>query len=123
MAGRAVDIPAKIDKVYATSLIGTIMLYTLSPEMIAGTNSPLSEAEKIPKPRIPGYTGYRDMEGVIQRKYEKLLEVSPDVILNVGDIDEEYKRIQMKFTQLGIPVLMVNGSIENSEAYEFWQNP
>lgn len=46
MAGRAVDIPAKIDKVYATSLIGTIMLYTLSPEMIAGTNSPLSEAEK-----------------------------------------------------------------------------
>lgn len=123
MAGRTVDIPASIEKVFASGPIGTIMLYTLAPEKMAGINSPFSDTEKrfikheyhdIP---VLGTWKGTKFSGSI----EALLEIKPDVILNVGDVDEKYiadsDEIQK---QLNIPVLMVDGSIgKTAEAYEF----
>lgn len=123
MAGREVLVPNKVETVYATGSIGTIMLYTLAPEMLAGWNNDLKESEK--KYIDSEYHGLPNLGAWKGTKYtgsiEELLKVSPDIIINMGDVDEKYisdsEEIQK---QLGIPVLMVDGNIEKTaEAYKF----
>lgn len=123
MAGRSVEIPAKVEKVYATGTLGTIMLHTLAPEKIAGLNSEMSEIEL-------KYLGDTNKETPILGSWkgtqysgniEELLMVKPDVIVNVGDVSEAYISDSEEIEkQTGIPVLMVDGSIDKTkEAYTF----
>ena len=46
MAGREVTVPHQIDKVFSTNPPGTILLYTMDPELLIGWNYELGEAEK-----------------------------------------------------------------------------
>lgn len=126
MAGRTVEIPAKIKKVYATGPIGTIFMYTLAPDLLVGWNSGLREGEKKyidPKyhhlPVLGTWRGTK-YEGNI----EELLKIKPDLIINMGDVDEKYRADTDEIqATLGIPVLMVDGKIENSAAaYKFLGN-
>lgn len=124
MAGRTVEIPSKIDKVYSTNPIGTIFLYTLAPEKLLGWNYPLSQQEKkyINKayydlPVLGGWFGKKNTGNI-----EEILKVNPDVIIAMGylsntDIDSVNK-IQ---EQTGIPVVMIAGEeLTNfDKSYEF----
>jgi len=123
MAGRTVQVPEKVDKIFSTGPVGTILIYTLAPEKLAGWNTPLTEAEK----RYILDT-YRDLP-VLGRWFgknssgnpEELLKVHPDVILSMGTVDEtavsSAERLQ---EQVGIPVLLVDGSIDKLDvAYRF----
>jgi len=126
MAGRTVEIPVKINKVYATGPIGTIFMYTLAPELLAGWNSALRETEKKyidqryhSLPVLGTWRGTK-YEGNI----EELLKIKPDIIINMGDVDDKYKADTDEIQKtLGLPVLMVDGKIENSAAaYQFLGN-
>lgn len=122
MAGRTVTIPAEINKVYATHSIGTLFVYTLAPEKLAGWSYDLSESEK-------QYIDekYYDLpvlgrwKGTNSSNLEEILKVKPDIIINMGDLDEGYIIESNDIEKmLNIPVIMVDGSIANQAAsYEF----
>lgn len=123
MAGRTVEIPKEIKTVYSTGPIGTVFLYTLAPEKLAGWNHDLREVEKAYINEnyhdLPALGTWRGVK--YDGNVEELLKVKPDLIINMGDVDEKYiadtDAIQ---EQLGIPVLMVDGQIQNSPAsYRF----
>jgi len=46
MAGRTVDMPKQVSKVFSTNPIGTLYLYAIAPEKIAGINWPITPMEK-----------------------------------------------------------------------------
>jgi len=122
MAGRSVEIPANVEKVYATGSLGTIMLNTLAPEKISGLNSELSAMElkyletNKDTPVLGSWKGTQYNGNI-----EEFLIVKPDVIINMGDVSEAYISDSEEIEkQTGIPVLMVDGSIDKTkEAYTF----
>ncbi len=123
MAGRAVEIPDRVNKVYATGAIGTILLYTLAPEKLAGWNSALSDTEKV---YIDSQYHYLPVLGSwkgtkLNGNMEEILKTEPDLIINMGDVSEAYINDANAIAQqLRIPVIMVDGSLEKTaDAYEF----
>ena len=116
-AGRNVQIPAKVNKVFGTSPVGTILLYSLCPDRLAGWNHELrpGELELIPEKyrKLPNLGGwYAKNTGNL----EELVKVRPDIIISAGNIGpadiEQADRIQ---TQINIPVVMVDGSLDGLE--------
>ena len=123
MAGRSVEIPENIEKVYATGTLGTILLHTLAPENIGGLNSEMSEMElkylgdtNKDTPVLGSWKGTQYNGNI-----EEFLMVKPDIIINMGDVSEAYISDSEEIEkQTGIPVLMVDGSIDKTaEAYTF----
>ncbi len=122
MAGREVTIPIHINKVYATHSIGTLFVYTLSPDLVAGWNMELSQAEK----RFFAEK-YHDLpilgrwKGTGSSTSEQLVLTAPDIIINMGDLTETYIEESDTIQKLlNIPVIMVDGSITNQDkAYDF----
>ncbi|NMB35365.1 MAG: ABC transporter substrate-binding protein, partial [Firmicutes bacterium] len=87
--GREVTIPAEVNKVYSTSPIGTMLVYTINPDKLAGWNAELRAgelrfiAEEYHRlPVIGGWFG-KTAEGNV----EEIMKENPDVIISVGDID------------------------------------
>ena len=123
MAGREVEISTNIEKVYSTSAIGSVLLYTLAPEKLAGWTSELRDSEKIiiaPEyhdlPSLGRWKGSTPTGSI-----EELLKAGPDIIISVGDVSPEYAGDADEIQNLtGIPVVMVDGSLQKTaEAYRF----
>lgn len=115
-AGRTVKVPAKVDKVYFTSILGQIMVYTLAPEKMAGWTVQLSdEMKKYIPPQYHGlpYLGGQQMNAKLN--VEEIAKVKPDVIFSVGSTDETAKSEADKLQQqLNIPVVVVDGDLRNT---------
>lgn len=123
-AGRSVTIPANIEKVYYTSPIGMIMIYTLAPEKMAGVSMQLSDNEKkymLPEVTKLPYLGGMQMNAKINT--EELVKAKPDVIFNIGPdpiSDKEKTTADKLQQQLNIPVIVVDGDIKQIEkTYKF----
>lgn len=122
MAGREMEIPTKIEKVFTTSSVGTIALYSINPSLIAGLNSDVTELEE--KYLTKEYTSlpvlgrYKAGDSANE---EEILKAAPDIILSMGDIDERWiSEADEAQEKLGIPFLMIDGDMENMDAtYEF----
>jgi iron complex transport system substrate-binding protein len=123
MAGREVTVPVNIDKVYSTSAIGSVFLYTLAPAKLAGWNDKLRNVEKKfvaaqyqQLPVLGRWKGSHPTGSI-----EDLLEVNPDIIISVGDVSPEYSGDADEIESLtGIPVIMIDGSLQKTaEAYQF----
>lgn len=118
-AGRKVTIPGKINKVYYTSPVGNIIVYVLAPEKMAGWTMELSDKAKkfiLPQYRDLPYLGGVQMNAKINT--EELAKADPDIILNVGTEPANDKSISESDKlqqQLNIPVVFVNGGIDNTE--------
>ena len=122
MAGRTVDIPKRINNVFCTSPIGTIMVYTLAPEKLAGWNSPLNLAEKKyietrlhGLPVLGGWFGKSNTGNV-----EEILRVRPDIVISAGWIDHgSMSQADQIQNRLGIPVVMIDHDLKSlDKAYE-----
>jgi iron complex transport system substrate-binding protein len=123
MAGRKVTVPEKITKVYSTSQIGIIAIYTLNPDQLAGWNFALTSGEKkfIAKkyydlPVLGSWSGKNTTANL-----EEIIRIHPDCLISMGTIDQSYidsaDRIQQ---QLKIPVLLIDGSLTKLDAaYQF----
>ncbi|MGI9862496.1 ABC transporter substrate-binding protein [Moorella naiadis] len=122
MAGRQVSLPTHVNKVFATSPVGSIMVYTLAPEKLAGWNYNLNEVER--KFILPGYQKLPNLGGWYAKNtanIEEILKIHPQVILSMGYMDNtalsQAEQIQQ---QLQIPVVMVDGELTKlAQAYEF----
>lgn len=106
MAGRKVQVPEHIDKVFGTSPVASIMVYTLATDKLVGWNYDLRPLEK--KYILPKYQTLPNLGGWYAKNTgntEELLKIHPDLLLSVGTITETdislANRIQ---NQLRIPV-------------------
>ena len=123
MAGRTVTVPKNIKKGFSTSAAGSIFIYSLAPEKLAGWNNELREVEEkyiLPEYRelpVLGTWKGNSFTGSI----EELMKVAPDVIISMGDVSPQYVTDAEEIEKsLKIPVIMVDGSLKNlDQAYLF----
>ncbi len=122
MAGREIEIPNTINKVFTTSPVGTIALYSIDPTKVAGLNKEISPAEaKYLDPefqKLPILGTYKDAQSGNE---EEILAAKPDVIISMGNVDEKWvSAADESQERLGIPFLMVDSSLDNlDETYKF----
>ncbi|HBF34378.1 TPA: ABC transporter substrate-binding protein [Candidatus Sumerlaeota bacterium] len=119
VVGRKVSIPTKINKVYCTSAVGVILIYTLSPDKLAGWTNKLGldELKYITSPydKLPVIGGAfgKNNSGSL----EEIVKAHPDVIFSTGTADaltvSTSERLQ---TQTGIPVVILGSNLSQLEA-------
>lgn len=122
MAGREVEVPNQINKVFTTSPVGTIALYSIDPTKVAGLNKEISPAEAKyldeDFQKLPILGTYKSST---EGNEEEILKASPDVIISMGNVDEKWiGEADESQERLGIPFLMVDGALDNlDETYKF----
>ena len=118
-AGRTVDIPDKIDRVFAAGPPASVLVYVLRPDTLTGWPRALRQHER---PYIAN--AYRDLPetGRLtgrggEANLEALLKAKPDLIVDFGSIRDTYidlaDRVQQ---QTGIPYLLIDGRFEQTPA-------
>ncbi|HUH86132.1 MAG TPA: iron ABC transporter substrate-binding protein [Stellaceae bacterium] len=121
-AGRQIDVPQHIERVFAAGSPAATTLYTLAPQMLLGWTAPLSDAEKafLPAryaalPVLGRLTGRANTANV-----ETVLAARPDIILDLGDVDPTHVSLAERTQeQTGLPYLIFDGSFDKTpELYE-----
>lgn len=117
MAGRQVEVPEVVTKVYATAPPATYMVYALAPELLAGLNSPMPQAGRqyldrrvLALPILGGWFGQGRMANL-----ETLLRARPDVVLAFRWRGQRQQwKIEQTLEPLGLPVAWVElGGLED----------
>lgn len=123
MAGREVEVPAKIEKVFPTSPVGAVFIYTLDPELLIAWNDELRQhsggSEYLP-------SKYRDLPHLggwyakATCNIEELLKIHPDIILSVGNTDQTaISQADTIQEQLNIPVFILSSDLDKiNKSYE-----
>lgn len=110
MAGRKVNVPDVIEKVYAPSPYGSYMMYSVAPEKLAGLMFPLKDEDKkyLHKsvhnlPVIGGLSGVGMTSNI-----EVLIRMKPDVIVIwAGKKDPFNQKSEEILNKLNIPYVYV----------------
>ena len=114
-AGRTVEVPDEVRKVFAAGPPASVLVYVLKPEALTGWPRALRPEERdyIAEPyrdlpetgRITGRGGEANLE--------RVLDIAPDLILDFGSVRDTYidlaDRVQ---AQTGIPYLLIDGRFE-----------
>jgi iron complex transport system substrate-binding protein len=114
-AGRAVPVPARVERVFPAGPPAAIFLYTLAPELLIGwprANRPEEREFLLPdvggRPEVGRITGRGNTANL-----EVVLALKPDLILDVGSVNATYislaDRVQQ---QTGIPYALLDGRFE-----------
>ena len=111
-AGRRIEVPAKIERVFVAGGPASVFVYTLAPEKLLGWTSPLTTEERAYMPAH--YAGLPTLGRLTGRgntaNVELVLASRPDVILDYGTINPTYislaERVQK---QTGVPYLLFDG--------------
>ena len=87
MAGRTVIVPKKIHSVLGMSPVGTVLVYTLSPELLAGWNYQPDPGElafyQEPYRHLPVLGGWYGKNNT--GNLETIIQAHPDVLISMGD--------------------------------------
>jgi iron complex transport system substrate-binding protein len=118
-AGRRVDVPDRIEKVFAAGPPASILLYMLAPEKMTGwPNPPTAEERPFIAPpyrdlpalgRLTGRGGTANLEVVLRTK--------PDLILDFGSVRETYVSLADNVqAQTKLPYILIDGRFEATPA-------
>ncbi len=118
-ADRAVQVPARVERVFPAGPPAAIMLYTLAPELLLGwprANSPEEREFLIPdiasRPEVGRITGRGNTANL-----EVVLALKPDLILDVGSINTTYISLADRVQeQTGIPYALLDGRFDGTPA-------
>lgn len=118
-AGRHVEVPDKIERVFAAGPPAGVFLYVLAPDkMIGWGRAPRDEDKRflLPSvrdlPELGRLTGRGDTISI-----ERLMASHPDVIVDFGATTETYRSLADRIqSQTGIPYLLIDGRFENTAA-------
>src|ERR1700735_5877953 len=113
--GRAITIPDKVERIFAAGPPAAIALYTFAPELLLGWTRSPEPAQcdflgpgACDKPEVGRLTGRGNTTNL-----EVLLKLKPDLILDVGTINDTYislaKRVQ---DETGIPYVLFDGRFD-----------
>lgn len=115
-AGRAVDMPETVSKVFLAGPPASIILYMMAPDLMAGWTRPLRGQERAGIParyhdlpttgRLTGRGGSANLETVMMMK--------PDLILDYGSVKPTYVSLADRVqAQTGIPYALIDGRFDN----------
>jgi iron complex transport system substrate-binding protein len=118
-AGRHVDIPDQISRVFAAGPPASTLLYVVAPQTMIGWVRAPREAEKpflLPAvgslPELGRLTGRGDTLNL-----ERLMAAKPDLIVDFGTINDTYRSLADRVqAQTGIPYLLIDGRFDNTPA-------
>ncbi len=118
-AGRTVQVPETVTRVYAAGPPASVLLYVMAPERLAGWPRPPTADERpflaAPYRDLPEtgrLTGRGDTANL-----ERVLQARPDLIIDVGSIGDTYVSLADAVqAQTGIPYLLIDGRFEKTPA-------
>jgi iron complex transport system substrate-binding protein len=113
--GRAITIPDKVERIFAAGPPAAIVLYTFAPELLLGwTKNPepaqcaFLGAGACDKPEVGRLTGRGNTTNL-----EVLLQLKPDLILDVGTVNDTYVSLASRIQeQTGIPYALLDGRFD-----------
>ena len=113
--GRAITIPEKVQRIFAAGPPAAILLYTFAPELLLGWTRSLEpmqctflESGACDKPEVGRLTGRGNTTNL-----EVLLNLKPDLILDVGTINDTYISLATRVQeQSGIPYALLDGRFD-----------
>lgn len=116
-AGRSVEVPAQIERVYAAGPPASIITYMLAPHTLTGWprahhayERPYIAAEYRDLPVTGRLTGRGSTANL-----ELVIGLKPDLILDFGSIRDTYVSLAERTQeQTGIPYLLIDGRFENT---------
>jgi len=118
-AGRKVEVPDRIERVFAAGPPASILLYMLAPEKMTGWPDP-------PRPDERRYIAerYRDLPALGRitgrggtANLESVLKVNPDLILDFGSVSDTYVSLANSVqAQTKIPYILIDGRFEATPA-------
>jgi len=114
-AGRKVEVPDRVGKVFAAGPPASILLYMLAPEAMTGWPDP-PRAEERPYIAPP----YRDLPALGRltgrggtANLEVVLKTKPDLILDFGSVKDTYVSLADNVqAQTGLPYILIDGRFE-----------
>jgi len=114
-AGRVVELPAKIARVYAAGPPASILLFALAPEKLLGWTTPFRQEERpyvaqkyVDLPVLGRLTGRGGSANI-----EALLGAKPDLVIDYGSVRPTYASLADRVqAQTGIPYLLIDGSFD-----------
>lgn len=121
-AGRTHTLPHPITRVYTTSPIGSIFVYTLAPETLVGINATPTLGERrymlketLALPILGGWFGKNGTGNL-----ETLMASKPEIVLNIGDTKQASVDLADRIErQTGIPVLVIDNELsDTAKVYE-----
>lgn len=121
-AGRTNTVPKEIKRVYGTSPVATIFIYTLAPEKLVGWNYDLRpEDVKYILPDLRDLPNLGGWQSKSTGNIEEIIKAHPDLIISMGHITDTDISLADKIqNQVGIPVVMVDLPLtEMDKSYEF----
>ncbi|WP_333834073.1 ABC transporter substrate-binding protein [Rubrimonas sp.] len=114
-SGRVVEIPDRVDAVFAAGPPASILVYALKPEALTGWPRALRPEERpyIAEPfRDLPETGRLTGRGG-EANLERVLAIDPDLIVDFGSVRDTYRDLAERTqAQTGIPYILVNGRFE-----------
>src|SRR6202047_3366830 len=116
-AGRAVPVPARVERVFPAGPPAAIFLYTLAPELLIGwprANRPEEREFLLPdvggRPEVGRITGRGNTANL-----EVVLALKPDLILDVGSVNPTYLSLADRVQQqTGISYALLDGRFEGT---------
>lgn len=118
-AGRTVEVPERIERVFASGPPASIVLYVLKPEALLGWPRAIRPVER---PYIaPPYRDLPETGRLTGRggdaNLEVVLKLAPDLILDFGSVRGTYTSLADRVqSQTGIPYILIDGRFENTAA-------
>ena len=120
MAGRTVEIPTTIDKIYTKAPVETVYIYQLDPELLLGWNFPPNDVEKeLILPEYHDLTAYGMGDSV---NYESVIAANPDVVLmTYHEVNDKlHGDIEKMELSTGRPVICISDKLEDvAKTYTF----
>src|SRR6056297_3401930 len=118
-AGRTVELPEEITRVFAAGPPAAIMLHAMKPEALLGWPRALREEERryiaAPYRDLPE-TGRLTGRGG-EANLERVLALEPDLILDFGSVRDTYADLADRVqAQTGIPYVLIDGRFEATPA-------
>jgi len=118
-AGRTVEIPETVSRVFAAGPPASTLLYVLAPQDMIGWVRAPRDTEKpflLPKvrelPELGRLTGRGDTLNL-----ERLVAAKPDLVIDFGTINDTYRSLADRIqSQTGIPYLLIDGRFENTSS-------
>ena len=118
-AGRAVPVPAQVQRIFPAGPPAAIFLYTLAPELLLGwprANRPEEREFLLPevggRPEVGRITGRGNTANL-----EVVLALKPDLILDVGSTSPTYVSLADRVQQqTGIPYALLDGRFDGIAA-------